>query len=255
MKINILIPSTTSLTMRNDGNNVQGDELVARLWAKNLMSDERVELVDLNSYPCHRNDYDVSISFSPLIESTGGLKVLYMQNCFPQPAWPGTVEMFHQMKSRYDGYVFPSNGLREACKEDDALVCQFATDLDLFSPRDYVESLDHNLCFVGNKIRDETTNENYITCTRDRGLVIYGNAAGWQNELCRGKISIPDEAILYSSSKICLNSHSENVLYLQAADKICWRKWITISRILIKPRSTETPASKKLDENILFKIG
>lgn len=214
MKINILIPSTTSLTMRNDGSNVQGDELVARLWAKNLMEDNRVELVDLNSYPCQRDDYDVSISFTPLIESTGGFKVLYMQNCFPKPAWPGTVEMFQKMKARYDGHVFPSNGLREACGQDDGLVCQFATDLDLFGPRDYSESLDHNLCFVGNKIRDESTNEKYIMCTKDRGLVIYGNAHGWQSEYCRGKISIPDEAVLYSSSKICLNSHlEEHLLY------------------------------------------
>jgi len=214
MKINILIPSTTSLSMKNDGSNVQGDELVARLWAKNLLADERVELVDLNSYPCHRDDYDVSISFTPLIESTGGFKVLYMQNCFPKPAWPGTVEMFQQMKSRYDGYVFPSNGLRQACGEDDGLVCQFATDLDLFGPREYSESLDHNLCFVGNRIRDAETNEKYIMCARDKGLAIYGNASGWQSELCRGKISIPDEAILYSSSKICLNSHlEEHLLY------------------------------------------
>ena len=169
MKINILIPSTTSLTMRNDGRNVQGDELVARLWAKNLLADERVELVDLNSYPCQRDDYDVSISFTPLIESTGGFKILYMQNCFPKPAWPGTVEMFQQSKSRYDDYVFPSNGLREACGVPSGLVCQFATDLDLFSPQNYSESLDHNLCFVGNKDqRSRDKRKIYYVHTRQR---------------------------------------------------------------------------------------
>ena len=38
MKINLILPSVTSLGMINDGQNVQGDELVGRLWAKNLLS-------------------------------------------------------------------------------------------------------------------------------------------------------------------------------------------------------------------------
>ena len=209
MKINILIPSTTSLNMQNDGSNVQGDELVARLWGKNLLDDDRVELVDLNG---SRPNYDISISFTPLIQSTGGFKVLYMQNCFPKPHWPGTVEMFHQKKAAYNGFIFPSPGLRNACDEPDALVCQFATDLDLFGPREYSSKLDYNLCFVGNKIRDEATNERYMMCVKDRGLAIFGNPYGWQNEYCHGKISIPHEAILYSSSKICLNSHLQEHL-------------------------------------------
>jgi len=208
MKINILVPSVNSLNTNNDGNNVQGDELVARLWAKNLLDDDRVGIVDLNG---RRRDYDVSISFTPLLESTGGFKALYMQNCFPKPAWPGTIEMFQQVKNRYDGFIFPSEGLKNACGED-GLVCQFATDLDLFNKKTYSEAFDHNLCFVGNKIRNEGTNQRYLFAAKNKGLAIYGNPLAWNSEYCKGKISIPDEAVLYSSSKICLNAHLEEHL-------------------------------------------
>jgi len=195
--------TTYSLNTKENGKNVQGDELVARLWAKNLLEDERVVCADING----KDKYDVTISFNPLIhEPNSGFKVLYMQNIFPKPNWTGTVEMFQESSSRYDGFVFPSQGLKDLCGED-GLVCQFATDLDIFSPREYNQALDFNLCFVGNKIRDETTTERYMMCAKEKGLVIFGNRFGWQNEYCRGKISIEDESVLYSSSKICLNSH------------------------------------------------
>ena len=48
MKINLLLPSISSLGMINDGQNVQGDELVGRLWAKNLLTSNKVDIVDLN---------------------------------------------------------------------------------------------------------------------------------------------------------------------------------------------------------------
>lgn len=209
MKINILVPSVTSLNTNNDGNNVQGDELVARLWAKNLSDDSRVTFVDLNG---KRKDYDLSISFTPLIESTSGYKILYMQNVFPKPHWPGTIEMFKQVKNRYDDYIFPSEGLKIQCGENKSLVLQFATDLNIFNKKQYNSKFDYNLCFVGNKIRDNSTNERYLMCAKEKGLAIFGNPTGWNSEYCKGKISIEDEAVLYSSSKICLNAHLQEHL-------------------------------------------
>ena len=210
MNINILVPSTTSITTTNDGANVQGDELVARSWGKYLQRDNRVSSVEINGY---KNNYDISISFSPLINSPmTGLKILYLQNVFPKPAWPGTVEMYHQIKNRYDAFIFPSEGLMKECGE--GLVCQFAVDPELFYPKEIDSNLAHNLCFVGNNIRDKATSEKYLFCTKDKGLVIYGNPAGWNSEFCRGKISLNDEPTLYSSAKICLNAHlSEHLEY------------------------------------------
>jgi spore maturation protein CgeB len=209
MKINILIPSITSLNTNNDGNNVQGDELVARLWAKNLSDDTRVTFVDLNG---KRKDYDLSISFTPLVESTSGYKVLYMQNVFPKPYWQGTVETFQQVKNRYNQYIFPSDGLKNACNENSSLVLQFATDFNLFNKKEYNLKLDYNICFVGNKIRDDKTNERYLYCLKDKGLAIFGNPSGWNLPYCKGKISLNDEAVLYSSSKICVNAHLDEHL-------------------------------------------
>jgi hypothetical protein len=210
MKINILIPSSNSLNTNNDGNNVQGDELVARLWAKNLSKDSRVSLAEING---SKENYDVSISFTPLVSSTGGYKILYMQNSFPPPHWAGTAEVFRQVRQNYDQFIFPSDGAKKACSgPENSLVCQFATDLDLFFPKEYSKNLDFNLCFVGNKIRSDRTNEQYMMCVKDKGLAIFGNPMGWQSEYCKGKISISDEAVLYSSSKICLNAHLQEHL-------------------------------------------
>ncbi len=208
MKINLILPSVTSLTMLNDGQNVQGDELVGRLWAKNLVDFSSVDLVDLNG---KRKDYDVSISFTPFVESTGGYKILYMQNSFPKPNWPGTVGVFEQIKNRYDEFIFTSDGLQKACKQNNSLVLQFATDLDLFNKKEYNSIYDHNLCYVGNP-KSKIVTDRYLMAAKDMGLVIYGNQLGWNNENCKGKISIADEAVAYSSSKICLNAHLEEHL-------------------------------------------
>ena len=58
MNINILSTSTTSISTDNNGANVQGDELVARSWAKYLQRDDRVSSVDIDG---HHKDYHVSI--------------------------------------------------------------------------------------------------------------------------------------------------------------------------------------------------
>lgn len=203
MKINILVPSISSLTTANNGANVQGDELIARSWAKYLSRRDDI-FVDLNG----TQSYDVCISFSPLIQYEGNcrLHILYLQNVFPKPAWPGTIEMFHINKHRYDAFIFPSNGLKQAC-DSDGLVCQFAVDPELFYPEPYDPQFNFNTCFVGNNIRDKTTTEQYILCAEKYGLAIFGNPQAWNRSCCYGKISIDDERKLYSSSKICLNAH------------------------------------------------
>jgi spore maturation protein CgeB len=202
MKINIVIPSTKSLTINHNFENVQGDELVARLWAKNLIEDSRVTSVHLNG----RDKYDVSICFSPMLKCTDGLKILYLQNIFPKPNFIGTEEIFHQVKKDYHDYIFPSEGVKNSCRSE-GLVCQFATDPAIFYSRDIQKKFQHKACFVGNNIRDKETTNRYLLCASDHGLVIYGNLAGWNHPNCAGKISIDDECSLYSSSKTCLNVH------------------------------------------------
>jgi len=203
MIINIISPSTNSLNSVNNGANVQGDELVARLWVKNLKYDSRVEKVYLNGDDSIK--YDVSISFSPMLNCTNGYKILYLQNIFPKPQFIGTVEVYHKVKHLYNNFIFPSDGLRNNC--GDGFVCQFATDPELFYPKQAQEKFEHNCCFVGNNIRDAETTEKYILSAKNCGLYIYGNQLAWNNDYCYGKISLEDESTLYSSSKICLNAH------------------------------------------------
>lgn len=210
MKINILVPSISSLNVTNNGANIQGDELVARLWAKYLLKRPEITSVTLN----HNDQCDMCISFSPLIpfnRNQAKINVLYLQNVFPKPAWPGTIEMFHQHKNNYDAFIFPSEGLKQAC-DSQGLVCQFAVDPELFYPDNYNASLDFNTCFVGNNIRNASTTKTYILSAAKYGLAIFGNPQSWNNEYCHGKISIEDERILYSSSKICLNAHLDEHL-------------------------------------------
>jgi spore maturation protein CgeB len=208
MKINIISPSVHSVNTNKDGANVQGDEIIARAWQKYLALDDRVDQVTINGFDNIK--YDVCLSFTPLAPSTNGYQVLYLQNVFPKPAWPGTVEVYKSIKQKYNSFIFPSPGLKERCGE--GLVSQFAVDPELFNPAPAEKRLAHNCCFVGNNIRDKTTTEKYILAARDKGLVVYGNQAGWNDNICVGKISLEDERILYSSSKVCLNAHLDEHL-------------------------------------------
>ena len=170
MKINIVSPSTNSVNTKVDGANVQGDEIIARAWQKYLNLDSRVEEVFINGVDNIR--YDICLSFTPLAPSTNGYKVLYLQNVFPKPAWPGTIEVYKSIKNNYDAFIFPSPGLQQECGE--GLVSQFAVDPDVFYPTEIDPILSHNCCFVGNNIRDKITTEKYILTARDKGLVVYG---------------------------------------------------------------------------------
>ena len=208
MKINIVSPSTNSVNTKANGANVQGDEIIARAWQKYLSLDTRVDQVILNGSDSVK--YDVCLSFTPLAPSTNGYKVLYLQNVFPKPAWPGTVEVYQQVRNSYNAFIFPSPGLQKEC--GDGLIAQFAVDPDIFYPTNTDQRLAHNCCFVGNNIRDKATTKKYILSARDKGLVVYGNQAGWNDNICVGKISLEDERALYSSSKICLNAHLDEHL-------------------------------------------
>ena len=96
--------------------------------------------------------------------------------------------------------------MRDECYSD-GFVCQFAAEPSVYAPQLAQPEYAHNVCFVGNNIRDAETTERYILAASKLGLVIYGNPSSWNNHLCRGKISVRDEAILYSSAKVCLNAH------------------------------------------------
>lgn len=207
MKINIISASVDSLNISKQGN-VQGDELLARFWVDALQDHPKVTEVGLNS----PGEFDVGISFSVNLAPFKGLKILYMQNVFPKPAWPGTEEVFHQVKKHFDEYIFTSDKLRDKC--EDGLVVPFCTNKKVYYPREYDKQLDYDACFVGNKIRDDETNDKFIYALKDLNLGLFGNPEGWKSPMCKGKIGFEEEATLYSSSKSSINmtlrEHLEN---------------------------------------------
>ena len=209
MKINILSLSINSFDMSKKGN-VQGDELLARFWVDSLKDHHQVERVALNSNK--PKEFDVNISFTPQVRVKEGFNVLYLQNVFPKPAWPGTEAVFDQVKKNYDAYIFTSDKLRDKCA--DGLVLPFCTNKKIFSPKEYDSKFDYDICFVGNRIRDDETNKKFLFEIDSSHIGLFGNPDSWKTSLCQGKISIDDEAVLYSSSKSCLNmtikEHIEN---------------------------------------------
>jgi spore maturation protein CgeB len=211
LRIGIQLRSTRTFDIQKPGN-VQGDEQVALSWQKYLQRRADVELVSVygpNDRP--RDDLDVVIHFYPMLDLHPSAKnFFYLQNVFPEEHYPGaggTVGVFRQAQSRYDGYIFTSETLMRACAP--GAVIPFATDPETFLPMPSKEYA-HRVCFVGNNIRGIAVNQRYLAPAVPFGLVIYGNS--WVAPLadvCRGKLPMEDLPKVYSSALIHLNCHIE----------------------------------------------
>jgi len=208
LKIGLRLLSIESLDVNKPGN-VQGDELVGRSWQKYLARREEVESAYLyGAYGAITDNLDVLIHFNPFLDPQPNAKnILYLQNAFPPEHYPdGTAGVFHQVKARFDGYMFTSKKLMEACAP--GAVVPFATDPEFFFPQP-TERYQHPISFVGNDIRGPLVNQRYFVPALPFGLVIYGNRT-WAPPLaaaCRGKLPMPDLPKLYSSSLVNLNAH------------------------------------------------
>lgn len=206
----------------NDGSyaNFIGDAQVVEGWVKYLRRRDDVEYVIANgnkNNPKIWNDkpFHAVIHFHPWLPlEIGCLNILYAQNAWPPHAWPGgTVGEFHRCKSRFDGYIFVSEGLREHC-EADGPVIPFGSDPEEMY-YEYDEKYAHPVCFVGNDIRGRETNERYLLPAISQGLVIYGGPWPAPYAAChRGKIAQEELHKVYSSAKINLNfHHGEHALH------------------------------------------
>lgn len=215
MRICLAVPKLGSIDINNPGN-VQGDEMIARAWAKYLPDHE----VILSQGP--NSDCDIIIHFNPHLGKVPGKKnILYLQNAYePENYEGGTVGIFSRDGVGYDGYLFTSEKLRSNCvtatigrdgfeKLFTNDVIPFAVDEELFYKRDVDPRYAHQVCFVGNNLRGREKDAQYMVPIRDH-LVLYGNPDSVNPELVkchRGKLPIGDEPVLYSSSSICLNVH------------------------------------------------
>lgn len=214
MRIGIRLNHIDTFDARRPGN-VQGDELIARGWAKALEQRDDVESVRLHgAAQVPDAPLDVMINFSPLPPTTARARnVLYLQNAFPPDEWKGgTVGVFQAVKSLYDGFVFTSVPLMRACAP--GAVIPFATDPDFFNFQPDLR-LKYKVSFCGNNIRGRQVNQRYLHPAVPYGLALFGNM--WQDELpqvYRGKLPMDLLPVLYSSSAINLNAHiPEHILF------------------------------------------
>lgn len=188
---------------------MNGDELIARSWAKYLLRQEQVESVFLYGPQGEINEpIDVLIHFNPHLELHPKAKnILYLQNAFPKSGHPGgTVGVFQRAKERFDAYIFTSQQLMESCAP--GAVVPFAADPEIFFPQS-TGKYALPVTFVGNNIRTFETNHRYLAPALPFGLVVYGG--GWQGSpfvtAYRGKLPMEDLAALYTDSAINLNAH------------------------------------------------
>jgi spore maturation protein CgeB len=206
LRIGILLIEAHSFDPKKPGN-IWGDELIARSWQKYLARRDDIETVflyDRNSIV--DENLDVVIHFYPLTPHPRAKNILYLQNAFDKGKNPGgTAGVFHRVKGDYDGYIFTSQKLMEACAP--GAVVPFATDPEFFYPQPS-GLYEHPVCFVGNGIRGPAVEQRYYAPALPFGLVIYGNQ--WSppfTQICRGKLPMPELPKLYSDVAINLNAH------------------------------------------------
>lgn len=193
-----------------------GDHGVADAWAKYLRRRDDIESVEVFGGGRMQNDCDVLINFHPGLPTHARAKnILYSQNAWSEEQHPGgTVGVFNAVKDRYQGYLFPSEKLRQLCGGEGAVI-PFAADPERFyyqpDPR-----FEHPVCFVGNDIRGPEVNEAYLIPAIPHGLVIYGGPYSDPRlqAVHRGRLSEEDLPKAYSSARVNLNltipEHAKN---------------------------------------------
>ncbi len=213
MKIAIKVYGKSSINTNNDGQNVQGDEMIALAWMKYLKQIYGVESSLFDRHDSPSDEFDAVIHFD-LITSSRWPKIkniCYLQNAFPAHHWSGgTIGQFNQHKHKFDEFIFTSDTLRNNCSTDGAIV-QFAVDHEIYQHINHRE-IGPKTYFVGNGIRTYDENIRYLGPAVKHGLSIYGNGIGWPEEFAsnlKGKISIKDEICLYQSTGLCMNHHME----------------------------------------------
>ncbi len=208
-KINIGIRLNAINTFDLNRGFTNGDELIARSWAKYLQRLDQVESVFLYGPQGQIEEpIDVLIHFNPHLELHPKVRnILYLQNAFPKSGHPGgTAGVFQRTKDRFDAYIFTSQKLMKECAP--GAVVPFATDPEFFFPQ-VSGKYALPVTFVGNNIRTFETNHCYLAPALPFGLTLYGG--GWQHSpfvtAYRGKLPMEDLAALYTECTINLNAH------------------------------------------------
>lgn len=206
--------------------NAVGDHYVAMAWKKYLERRDDVASVAINAPGAYASDVTHLVHMQHWLPLHPTAKnVLYMQNAWdgktPVPtrsfrdytpsAMLDTVGVFREYKGLYDAFLFPSQGLMDACHDNpDSLVLPFACDHELMR-YEYDEKYAAPVVFVGNDIRGEATNERYLIPALPK-LHLYGGPFRDPRLQAVHKGKVPQEDLhkVYSSARVMLDvTHGE----------------------------------------------
>ena len=204
--------------------NVIGDALVAETLCKNLRKLSEVESAEVYAHdsPFRTHLDAIYMNGSQPILSQAGKHILYWQNGFAEE----DIETFFRKywSYGYDGYAFFSRALleRHMASGRNGIYLPFCADTSFYYPRDPEDRLKFDVAYVGNDIKGVQTSMKYIYPAVDSGFALFGNwtipkrekfrieAAPYRkkfDEISRGRIPEEDVPIMYSSSKIILNTN------------------------------------------------
>jgi hypothetical protein len=196
--------------------NYIGDDAVAIAWAKHIIRmGHTCSIFNHNAATDIIQSVVIHFHHECIKQPAGAKQLLYVQNAWPvNHLWPsGTIGVYNDFKERFDGFIFPSEKMREIFKPDKpSCVIPFGADPELMYP-DHDDAFAHPVCFVGNDIRPPEVTDKYLAPWLDKGLVIYGGP--WRDERfkkChRGRITDEQLRKVYSSAKLIVNmTHPEH---------------------------------------------
>ena len=204
--------------------NVVGDAIVAEILCKNLRKLPNVESAEVYAPDVpikSRLDAVIYMNGNPPVREWGDKHILYWQN-----GWAKTPEeLFREFYSYgYDGYAFFSKPMleRHISSGRSGIYLPFCADTSFYYPREPEARLNFDVAYVGNDIKGTYTTMKYIYPALDFNFALFGNwkiakqklfafeVQPYQKEFqakSRGRIPEEDVPVLYSSSKIILNTN------------------------------------------------
>ena len=204
--------------------NVIGDALVAETLCKNLRKLPHVESAEVYSPDApikFHLDAMVYMNETQPVREWADKHVLYWQNGTDS----NIEEMFKIFYSRdCDGYAFFSRALLEQhiASGRNGIYLPFCADTSFYYPREYDNKFDFDVAYVGNDIKGTTTTMQYIYPALGFNFALFGNWVISKRDMfrfedrpyrkafaniSRGRIPEDDVPVLYSSSKIILNTN------------------------------------------------
>lgn len=186
-----------------DAGPVWGDEVMALGFQRHMKKAQGVDFVKLYNRDqieqARKDELDLGFYFHPEIGKAAKVNIFWLQNGQNEQA-------AMQSAKNFEGVCFCSKVLLK--QYGSGIYLPQTVDTGLYYKKDSVKSLETDITYVGNNIKEQDTVKSYLEPIVNQTkykLSIYGN--NWPYPQFRGRISpfiVPE---LYSSTKIVLSMH------------------------------------------------